>query len=307
MYFSSINKSQKTAMKNDIVTFQKVRTDYEDYMLLKNFSKHTISAYLSNFSKYYEWCMLHQKTEIYDQLTVRAYLIELTRAGKKWQTINNHYSAMRKLFREVLELEWSVKKLPRPRKERHLPEMISKQEVLRIIQSCKQLKHKALLAMLYGTGMRAGELSRLRLCDIDADRLQIRIRKGKGAKDRYIQVPMELIEFIREYYKKYRPQEYLFNGRRKGTVLQVNSMRWPIRVARRRLNIHKKISPHTLRHCYATHHLESGTDLVFLQQNLGHKHLKTTARYIHLCKDRYQHIHHPIVDILPAMSSKIMG
>lgn len=280
---------------------------YEDYMLLKNYSKHTIGAYLSNFRKYYEWCLRHDESKaVYDQFRVREYLVSLTRAGKKWQTINNHYSAMRKLFREVLELDWNVKKLPRPRKERYLPELISKAEVLRIIECCKLIKHKALLAMLYGTGMRAGELSRLKLTDIDSERLQVRIRRGKGAKDRYIQVPEELINYVREYYKICRPIEYLFNGRKKGRPLQVGSMRWPLREAKRKLNIRKKISPHTLRHCYATHHLEVGTDLVFLQQNMGHKHLKTTARYIHLCKNRYQHIHHPIVDILPSMTSKTM-
>ena len=301
-----VNQNHYQMLQNDRSTFQKITRQYEDHMLLKNFSKHTISAYLSNFNKYYEWCVHTDQTQIYDQYTVRDYLIKLTRAGKKWQTINNHYSAMRKLFREVLELEWNVKKLPRPRKERHLPEMISKQEILRIIKSCQHLKHKALLAVLYGTGMRAGELSRLQLADIDSDRLQIRIRRGKGAKDRYIQVPAELVAYMRDYYRAYRPEKYLFNGRVKGSPLQVGSMRWPIREARRKLNITKKISPHTLRHCYATHHLEVGTDLVFIQQNMGHKHLKTTARYIHLCKDRYQHIHHPIVDILPSMKDKTM-
>ena len=150
--------------------------------------------------------------------------------------------------------------------------MISKSEVLKIIESCKHLKHRALLVTLYGTGMRAGELSNLKLVDIDSDRLQLRIRRGKGAKDRYVQVPMELLEYLRVYYKKYKPKTYLFNGMKKGSRLQVGSMRWPIREARRKLKIDKKISPHTLRHCYATHHLEDGTDLVFLQQNLGHKH-----------------------------------
>jgi site-specific recombinase XerD len=284
-------------------SYEKVYRMYEDYMLLKNYSIHTIKAYLSNFTAYHQWCAKQKHKDIYNQYTVRSYLVELTRKGKKWQTINNHYSAMRKLFREVLELEWQVKKLPRPRKERHLPEIISKQQVLRLIASCKHLKHKALLVVLYATGMRAGEVSRLKLIDIDSERLQLRVRKGKGAKDRYIQIPKELIEYLRVYYKKYKPQEYLFNGRKKGSPLQVSSMRWPIRQAKKRLNLQHKISPHTLRHCYATHHLELGTDLVFIQQNLGHKHLKTTARYIHLCNNRYQHIHHPIVDILPALKS----
>jgi len=293
-------------MKTQDLNFEDVYRSYEDHMLLKNYSKHTIKAYLSNYTSYCDWCTLRNNNDIYNQYTVREYLIELTRNGKKWQTINNHYSAMRKLFREVLDLEWNVKKLPRPRIERHLPELISKQEVMRIIQSCKHLKHKALLVVLYSTGIRAGELSNLKLSDIDGDRLQIHIRKGKGKKDRYIVIPQQLIDYLRIYYKFCKPVQYLFNGRRKGEQLQVGSMRWPIRQAKKKLKLSKKVSPHTLRHCYATHHLEVGTDLVFLQKSMGHKHLKTTARYIHLCKDRYQHIHHPIVDIITEILPKTM-
>jgi len=213
--------------------------------------------------------------------------------------MNNIYSAMRKLFREVLELEWSFKKLPRPKRGRHLPELISQQEVLQIIQSCRLTKHRAVIITLYATGLRSAELCNLRLDDINSDRKQLRIRQGKGSKDRYVQIPEELITYLRVYFKECRPEMYLFNGRRKGQQMSVGSLRWPIRQAKKKLGITKKISPHTFRHCYATHHLESGTDLVFLQQNMGHKHLKTTARYIHLCKDRYQHINHPIVAMLP--------
>lgn len=179
---------------------------------------------------------------------------------------------MRKLFKEVLDKEWRYKKMPRPNKERILPELISKQEVLRLIQGCRTQKHKGILVLLYGTGMRAGELRNLKLTDIDSDRLQIRIRKGKGKKDRYITIPDELIEYMRDYYRECRPENYLFNGRKKGDPLSLSAMRWAIRQSKKRQRINKQVSPHTLRHCYATHHLEDGTDLVYLQKNMGHKH-----------------------------------
>ena len=221
--------------------------------------------------------------------------------------MNNIYSAMRKLFREVLEQPWSFRKFPRPKKERTLPELLSKSDVKRLKASCTHFKHKAILITLYATGMRAGELCNLQLAHIDGERCQIKIVKGKGGKDRMIDVPMELIEYLRLYYQQYKPVQYLFNGRRRGEPLSVSSLRWPIREARRKLGMIKKCSPHTLRHCYATHHLESGTDLVYLQKNLGHKHLRTTARYIHLCKERYQHIHHPIVDMIWDLPPKTMA
>lgn len=287
--------SSEVLIHSDYDTVQRA---YEDYMLLKNYSSSTVKTYLCNFRRYHEWCVQYNKEDVYIQDTVKEYLLFRVRNGAKWQTMNNIYSAMRKLFREVLLLEWSMKKLPRPKKERHLPELISKKEVQKIISSCKMNKHKAILITLYATGMRAGELCNLKLAHIDGDRHQIKIVRGKGAKDRYIDVPKELIFYLRDYYKKYRPSVYLFNGRKKGSPMSVSSLRWPIRESKKRIKLIKKVSPHTFRHCYATHHLEAGTDLVYLQKNLGHKHLKTTARYIHLCNSRYQHIHHPIVDII---------
>lgn len=275
-----------------------IAQEYENYMLLKNYSQATITTYLSNYRLYNQWCVDEGVEEIYTQDQVREYLLYRVKNGAKWQTMNNIYSAMRKLFREVLEIEWSFKKLPRPRKERTLPELISRIEVQRLIQGCVNLKHKAILVTIYSAGLRAGELRNLKITDIDSERLQLRIRKGKGAKDRYVQIPMELIVYLRKYYLQYKPENYLFYGRKRAGQISFSAIRWAIRQSKRRQGLQKQISPHTLRHCYATHHLETGTDLVYLQKNMGHKHLKTTARYIHLCKERYQHIYHPIVDII---------
>ncbi|MCB9806289.1 tyrosine-type recombinase/integrase, partial [Candidatus Nomurabacteria bacterium] len=229
--------------------------------------------------------------------------LERVNHGAKWQTMNNIYSAMRKLFREVLELPWSFKKLPRPQKERTLPQIFSQQEIQKLIEGSQvNKKHQAIIITLYATGLRAGELIHLKPEDIMSDRHQILVRKGKGSKDRYIDIPELLIEILRKYYRQYRPEEYLFNGRNKGSKLSHGAIRWSIRQSKKRMGIRKKGTAHTLRHCYATHHLESGTDLVYLQENLGHKHIKTTARYIHLCQDRYQHINHPITHMtIPMM------
>jgi len=224
--------------------FEEVYESYRDHMLLKNFSRATVKTYLSNYTRYMDWCIANDIQHPFDQDLVKAYLIHRVNNGAKWQTMNNIYSAMRKLFREVLFLDWSTRKLSRPRKERILPELISQQEVKRLILSCKHFKHRAILVTLYATGVRAGELCNLKLSDIDADRLQIRIRKGKGAKDRYVQVPQALIIYLRQYYKKYHPVDYLFNGRKKGAPMSVSSLRWPIRQARVKLGLVKKISPH---------------------------------------------------------------
>lgn len=289
-------------MRTDLTSAELLKSDYftvygayEDYLYLINSSEYTRKAYLSNFRRYYLWCEAEQITDIYNQMKVKAYLIYRVKQGAKWQTMNNIYSAMRKLFREVLNTDWSFKKLPRAKKERHLPEILSKQDIQKLIIGCtKNIKHQTMIITLYCTGMRVGEMRKIKIKDILSDRHQIRIIKGKGSKDRYIDIPEILIEVLRKYYKAKRPIDYLFYGKYKTQMISVSAVRWAIKESKKRMKIHKKASTHTLRHCYATHHLESGTDLVYLQQNLGHKHLKTTARYIHLCKERYQHINHPI-------------
>jgi len=150
------------------------------------------------------------------------------------------------------------------------------------------------ICFVYTTGLRLSEATNVTFDDIDRDRLQIRVRHGKGAKDRYIQIPAYLIDILVPYYQKYRPENYLFNGYKKGQRYCTSSGQWTMRQARKKAKITKQASIHTLRHAYATHHLEAGTDLVYIKQQLGHKHLKTTERYIHLCVDRQRHIHHPI-------------
>jgi site-specific recombinase XerD len=128
--------------------------------------------------------------------------------------------------------------------------------------------------------------------------MQIHIHRGKGAKDRTVVMNKKLLEVLRAYYRKYKPVDYLFNGIKSGTPYSTSAGQWAVRRGRALAKITKKCSVHTLRHCYATHHLELGTDIVFLQEQLGHKHLKTTAKYIRLCVERYRQINHPLEKIL---------
>ncbi|MFZ1703109.1 MAG: tyrosine-type recombinase/integrase [Saprospiraceae bacterium] len=289
-----------TAQFND--TYRK----YEDHLYLINASSCTRKAYLSNFRRYFLYCNENNIAEALQQEYVRQYLVYRVKNGAKWQTMNNIYSAMRKLFREVLQIDWSFKKLPRPKKERYLPQILSQQDVQKLIINASNTKHQAIIVTLYSTGMRLNELRMLKISDIDSDRLQIRISKGKGAKDRYIQIPDILITVLRAYFIALKPKDYLFNGRISGTPISARAVQWAIKSVLAKCKILKTASPHTLRHCYATHHLESGTDLVYLQENMGHKHLKTTARYIHLCKERYQHINHPIAHMDIPLCRKTM-
>ena len=270
---------------------------YEDYLVLRNFSVCTQKMYLRTIRRFYNWRQEQCVKGDLKQSDAQQYLLLRVKTGSSWSTINCDYSALRKYFKFILEIEWSLKKMPRPRRENKLPEILSKEEVVRIIEHAPLYKHQVFLTFVYGTGCRLGEACRMRLEDIDSNRMQVRVRQGKGQKDRYVILAPRLLEILREYYKRVRPKVYLFNGRQRGVQFSKTAGQWCMRRAKSRSGIKKTASVHTLRHCYATHHIESGTDLVYLKEQLGHKHLKTTAVYVHLCMERYRTINHPLSEM----------
>jgi site-specific recombinase XerD len=231
----------------------------------------------------------------YGQQQAKSYLLKRIKSGKSWSTINGDYSALRKYFREVANLSWSIKKVPRPRKEDRLPEILSKEDVQKIIEHAVIYKHQVFLTFVYATGLRLSESLNIKITDIDGNRKQIRVSKGKGSKDRYITIPDCLLQLLRNYWRSYRPKVYLFNGKRPESRFSNRAAQWSMIRAKEKAKMTKPASIHTLRHCYATHHIEAGTDLVYLQEQLGHKHLRTTAKYVHLCmEERVRQINHPI-------------
>ncbi|MBK8242601.1 MAG: tyrosine-type recombinase/integrase [Saprospiraceae bacterium] len=276
------------------LTRNKLLEDYRSFMVLKNFSPRTIKTYVSILDYFFRYCELHFPNEVMNDDLVRKYLLHRFDAGCCWQTVNSDYSAIQKFYKNVVFLEWSLKKLPRPRKEKPLPTIFSKEDIVKIIESATTFKQQILLTFIYVTGARLSEAVFLKIDDIDGSRCQIRINGGKGAKDRLILVPAQFIQTLREYYKKIKPEIYLFNGATKGVPYAPRTLQYTLQQAKRLARITKKGSIHTLRNCYATHHLESGTDLVFLQEQMGHKNLRTTIRYIGLCVERQRYINHPI-------------
>lgn len=195
-------------------------------------------------------------------------------------------------------LSWSLTKLPRARKEKKLPSILSKEDVVKIIEAAATFKQQVLLTFVYVTGARLSETIHVKIEDIDSNRMQVRINQGKGNKDRFVMLPQLLVDLLREYYRREKPVNYLFNAKVKGQDYNPRSLQLAMQQAKKKAKITKKGSIHTLRNCYATHHLEGGTDLVFLQEQMGHKNLRTTIRYIGLCVERHRYIKHPI-DNLP--------
>lgn len=268
--------------------------EYKSFMILKNFSPRTINTYYQIVHYFLNYCekVYPDKELSYD--LVREFLLHRFKSGLCWQAVNSDYSSIQKYFKNILMLPWSLKKLLRPKKERTLPSILSKEDIIRIIETASTYKLQVILTFIYVTGVRVSEAINIKIEDIDGSRNHVRINKGKGNKDRIILVPPKLITLLREYYMVERPVKYLFNSFDKGRKYSPRSIQRAVYESKKKANIIKKGSVHTLRNCYATHHLEGGTDLVFLQEQMGHKNIKTTIRYIGLCVERQRYINHPI-------------
>jgi site-specific recombinase XerD len=171
--------------------------------------------------------------------------------------------------------------LPRPKKPLILPKVISEEDVKRIIDCTVNIKHKAILMLGYGCGMRVSEIVQLKIKNIDSSRMAILIERAKGKKDRMVTLPATLLTVLREYYKQFRPEKYLFEGQ-KGEMYSIRSVQSVFKSAKLKAKVNKQGGIHALRHSYATHLLEAGTDIRIIQELLGHNELKTTMRYTHV-------------------------
>jgi integrase/recombinase XerD len=279
--------------------------EFKDFMTLKNYSSRTIKTYSQIANQFMVWWQGLEDMPSMNDGIVRQYLLKRFKDGMDWQTVNSDYSAIQKWFKNVLMLDWSLTKLPRPKKDKKLPSILSKEDVVKIIESAPTFKQQVMLSFIYATGVRLSEATEMKIEDIDGNRHQVRVNKGKGNKDRLILIPDVLLQLLRDYYKKENPEIYLFNGITKGKAYSPRSVQLMMQEAKKRAKINKKGSIHTLRNCYATHHLEGGTDLVFLQEQMGHKNLRTTIRYIGLCVERHKYIKHPIDHLTIVYRNKI--
>jgi site-specific recombinase XerD len=187
--------------------------------------------------------------------------------------------------------------LERPRRDRFLPTVLSQEEVIDLIRSCKNLKHRAIITLLYSSGLRVGELLNLKLIDINIDRKQIYINNGKGRKDRYVQLAKSFLPLLQNYFVTYKPEHYFVEGPN-GLKYSASSVRKFLHRASKDAEISKKVTPHTLRHSYATHMLENGIGLRHIQELLGHSKPETTMIYTHVAKKDLLDIESPLDNII---------
>lgn len=274
--------------------FETVRSE----MRLRNYSLKTIKAYVSCLRTYVHYlCGKHPRQAT--ERDIRAFLIHLVeREMYAASSINQVINALRFLYVELYHQQMSLGNVPRPRKERKLPVVLSQGEVKRIFDGVSNEKHKTLLMLVYSAGLRVGEVVKLRIEDIDNERKMIHIRGGKGKKDRYTILSDVVWNALQTYWRLFQPREWMFEGEIPGHRYAIRSAERVFEVAAQRAGIMKGVSIHSLRHAFATHMLEQGTDLRYIQDLLGHESIKTTEIYTHVSRRKIEALRSPIDEVM---------
>jgi integrase/recombinase XerD len=279
---------------NDIKTKTGFYEKVKEELRLRNYSHKTVKSYISCLRSFVKYIQPHHPRNISND-EIRKYLLYLSEE-KKWQasTINQMFNALRFLYVELYKMPFIIDSIPRPKKDKKLPDILSQDDVLKIFSCVDNLKHKTILMLIYSAGLRVGESVRLKISDIDSKRKMIHLRGAKGKKDRFTLLSDTILEVLREYYTKYRPKEYLFEGQGERKHLSERSVQAVFNRAVKAAGINKPISVHGLRHSFATHLLESGVDLRYIQELLGHSSSKTTEIYTHVSKKSLGNIINPL-------------
>ncbi len=248
---------------------------------LKGYSPRTVDTYTIWVNFFINSCDLPP-----DQITddhVRDFLHHAITVKKLSRSyVNSNYSALRFFFETTLNRPWNMKHIPRVKCPSKLPIALSPDQVQRIIKSTNNLKHKTMLVTCYSAGLRVGELMNLKPTDIFSDSMQIRVRSGKGAKERYTVLSKANLDLLRTYFRRYRPHNFLFENDRTHKPLTTRTIQKTFQERREALGLPEDATIHSLRHSFATHLLQLGTDIVVIQKLLGHHDLSTTSKYLHL-------------------------
>lgn len=255
-----------------------MRRRMEEELKLRDCSPRTSEAYLgwmTRFAQHYR-----RPPEELGNEQVRAFLVTLLAEGKlSRSTLVQAFSALKFFYVHVLHRSFEIENVRFPRKRGKLPRVLSGSEVRRLLESTTDLKEQAVLMTLYSTGLRLRELTHLQIKDIDSNKMQIRVRQGKGAKDRTVMLSRTLLDVLRRYFVSYRPESWLFYGETRQQPLSDQTVQRMVRRLSAKAGLGAGVTTHTLRHSFATHLLEHGTELPYIQELLGHKSIKTTMLY----------------------------
>ena len=275
----------------------KLRQRMLEDMKIHNLSAHTQKRYtdrVAAFAKYFG-----RSPELLGPEEIRRYQLYLIQEKQlSASTLTVTVCALRFLYGTTLRRNWSIERIPMPRAERRLPIILSQQEVVQFFQAVHSLKYRAIFMSIYAAGLRVAEVAHLKVSDIDSRRMTIRVEQGKGRKDRFVMLSNRLLKVLRSYWKAARPVNWLFPGKIKEKPISPNTIRHVCAKISKDSKLRKKVTPHVLRHSFATHLLEHGVDLRKIQVLLGHRSAASTALYTHIAVNNVQHTTSPL-DSLP--------
>ncbi len=280
-----LNLTEKSIIKNKLNDLspnnQIALQNYINILKLKAYSKNTIKLYVSEFTHLLKMLKNTHVDTLTPQRLKNYFLYCLKQSKSKEASMNSKINAVKFYFEQVLHQEKMFFDIPRPKKPLQLPKMLSKKEINKLLKVTTNTKHLLILKLCYGMGLRVSEIINLRIEDIDSENMRVLIRASKGKKDRYTNLPESVLTPMREYYKEFRPKKWLFEGQYGGQY-STRSAQAVFKNAMKKAKINKTIGIHGLRHSYATHLIESGADIRFIKDLLGHNSIKTTQIYTHV-------------------------
>jgi len=283
-------------MKGDFI-MGKLREQMKMDLKLKGYSPKTQTAYLGymkNFVRYFG-----RSPAKMGEAEIREYLYHLvTEKDLGDSSINSAYSALKFFYQTVLQGNWNIAKIPRTKVRKKLPIVLDGSEIKQLLAITTNLKHRAILMTTYSAGLRVSETAHLKVSSIDSKRMQLRIDQGKGNKDRYTLLSPVTLNLLQDYWRQYRPFSWLFPGRSPDRPISTRSIQKIFEKAKQKAGIKKPATVHTLRHSFATHLLEAGTDIYRVQKLMGHTSPKTTAIYIHLRRQDLLKVISPLDSLL---------
>ena len=285
---------KKTRFKRDLTTAEKkILNNFYLFLKGKRYSQSTIQTYtffIADFINFHTKTPLEELTNRDVELFIETVFIERNYSVSS----QRQFISALKIFTVFYpQIKINNLSLERPKKSRTLPSVLSQEEVLRIIQYTQNIKHRAILTLLYSCGLRIGELINLKLADFHVERKQLIVKKGKGRKDRYVSLADSFLPLLSNYYHSYKPTIYFVEGQNGGKY-SAESIRSFLRKSCKKAGIRKLVTPHTLRHSYATHLLENGVDLRYIQTLLGHSKPETTMIYTHVQRKDLMEIQNPL-------------
>ncbi|WP_282073866.1 tyrosine-type recombinase/integrase [Polaribacter atrinae] len=296
-----INKSKIEERRNSHLieqlpdVYQLELQKFKKWLFQKRFSKNTVNTYVDVTTTYIKYVLL-KNAEIFSTKIVEAFSYDYIFIPNKSISYQNQFISGIKKFFEYKGYSYEEIQIERPRKEKKLPIVLSGSEIKSLFNTLTNLKHKALLCLLYSAGLRIGEAINLEINDIDSKRMLIHIKQAKGKKDRYTLLSPVFVKILREYYIAYKPEKYLFEGQKGGKYSNTSAQK-VLKNALFKADIRKKATLHSLRHSFATHLLEKGTDIRYIQELLGHSSPKTTMIYTHVTEPSLKNIKNPFDDL----------